>query len=88
MRRPATLSLQRARSGSVMSIAIPEDSSSPRTPTMFTPPLQIAALGINPRSRMLRRSSSTSTLGSLDGEEEAEWSETDTSKLLAVNLSL
>ena len=79
--------LQRRRSSSNMSI--PEDEAldpipGPMTPDMSTPPCTAMNFTFNPRARLLRRTSSTSTLGSIsdvDDAEEEEWTEDDVDKL-------
>lgn len=77
--------------------------ASPRlmTPPLCTPPLQMGGqAGFNPHSRLLRRSSSCSTLGSIvdsddgragedrplatEAEAEAEWTRTDIERLKSV----
>lgn len=71
------------------------------TPPLCTPPLQMGGqAGFNPHSRLLRRSSSCSTLGSIvdsddgragedrplatEAEAEAEWTRTDIERLKSV----
>lgn len=80
-----------------MSMTAPEeggDQLSPLSPPLCTPPIQMATAGFNiltnPRSRLLRRSSSVSTLGSIhDSEDELEidWSTDDLEKLKTVSAS-
>jgi hypothetical protein len=63
-----------------------DEPLTPGTPPLCTPPL--TSLAFNPRTRLLRRSSSTSTLGSIDDEEDTEWSQDDLDRLMNVCVTL
>lgn len=85
-------------------MSVPEDaplaSDSPwgcfsrhNTPPMATPPYTLSnfSFNVNPRTRLLRRSSSVSTLGSIDDDgtsaqhEDLEWSTGDMERLNSVS---
>ena len=77
----------------MMSASESSDGLSPLSPPLCTPPIQMATAGfniLNPRDRLLRRSSSVSTLGSVhDNEDELEidWSPEDLDRLRTVCLA-
>lgn len=54
------------------------------TPDMATTPCTATGFNFNPRTRLLRRTSSTSTLGSIDDEDEVEWTTEEVERLTSV----